>query len=339
VKEIIIRLLSIINIEKSERRSIFYLLFQAFFIGGFNSLLYIIAHSLFLKSEGADRLPEAFIMSGIIALFMVILYHIFINSLKFKIAKKIFSIFIALLITSLLMVNFYLDITNYHYFLFCSVFPIQILSLQKFNSTLNHFFPGKQSIRFFAPLHNTREFGFIAIGYILPLLIFFEVELMYLIYLGVAFYILHVIFEFLFLKTSKKIEIEDEKKSFKMFQILGNRFTRQMTTFILLSSLIGFLIHYAFILITKDNFQSSLGLIKFFGVFMATMVMFSFFANKYLLNRILNNLGLPYSIVLSPIFIGLFIIIASLVGLKSESTTTLSGYTFVFLFFAAGKFI
>ena len=160
-----------------------------------------------------------------------------------------------------------------------------------------------------------------------------------LFYICVLAYILNLLFESLFLKKSKNIVIETEKNTHSFFSVLKHRYSRQIAFFLLLSSIIGFLIHYAFIIITADNFQNPVGLIKFFGVFMSTMVLFMFFADKYLLNRILNNLGLPYSIILSPIFTGIFIVFALLIGWKFGYNELLTGYTFFFMFFAAGKYI
>ena len=339
MKSKIIRLLSIINVESKERQPVFYLLFQAFFIGTFNGFLYIYAHAGFLKSEDVDKLPEALVMSGAVSLFVVLLYQIFISNFTFKTAKTIFSIIIGIAIIGLLTINYFIPVSHYGFFLFTAIFPIQIISLQKFNSTLNHYFPGKQSVRFSRTLHNSRELGFVFMGFLLPLILFTSVDMDTMLYIGLSSYIAHLIFEFLFIRSGNSLVQESPKKHFRFLNTLSNKFVRQLTWFLLLSYMIGFLIHYAFIVITNDNFQSSVGLIKFFGIFMSTMIVFSFFADKYLLNRILNNLGLPYSIVLSPLFIGIFIVMASLIGLKSGFNNAVSGYTFVFLFFAAGKYI
>ncbi len=285
-------------------------------------------------------LPEAFLISGGISLILVIVYHLFISTITFKKSKTIFSIILALVVFTLLIINNFIYLDKYPFILFCFVFPIQIISVQKFNSTLSNYFPGKQIVRFSGILSNSREFGFIIMGYTLPLLMLTGLNLKYLYFVCILAYAFYVTFEMLFINSARNKKMEQDMKSFKFIQVVTHRFSGQLILFVLLSALIGYLIHFAFLTITNENFESTVGLIKFFGLFMGTMLLFNFLADKFLLNRILNNLGLPYSIVLSPIFTGSFIIIALVVGWRlGLSQRFSSGFMFFFLFVSAGKFI
>ena len=270
---------------------------------------------------------------------MVFVFHLFVSSFKFKSAKTVFSILVGILTMSLLSVQYFMKIPRYEFYLFVSVFPIQIITIQKFNATLNYYFPRGQSVRFYEFLQNSREFGFIIIGYIIPLLLFFKIKDQYFLFVCLGSYFLMLFSELIFVGKSGNIEHKKENQSLRFFKVIANNYSRQIIFFLVLSSLIGYLIHYAFIVIANQNFKSSEGLIKFFGVFMSTMMLFMYLADRYLLKRILNNLGLPYSIVLSPIFTGIFIVLASIIGWKFGYGSTFTGYTFFFMFFAAGKYI
>ena len=138
------RLLSVINVQKNERSPVQFLILQAFFTGIFNSSFFILAHSYFLKSKYIENISEAFILSGFISLFMVFVFHLFVSSFKFKSAKTVFSILVGILTMSLLSVQYFMKIPRYEFYLFVSVFPIQIITIQKFNATLNYYFPRGQ---------------------------------------------------------------------------------------------------------------------------------------------------------------------------------------------------
>jgi ATP:ADP antiporter, AAA family len=339
VKENVKKILSKLNIDKNERYPVMYLLIQAFLVGTFNGSFYIVAHSLFLKSPFFDKLPEAFIMSGVMALLLVLIFHILVSFFSFKKAKLLYSITLGIGVMALLTANYFVDINRYALYLFALVFPIQIASIQKFNATLNYYFPSRQSQGYFAIMHNSMEFGLIFIGYLIPIIVFTTNTVQGLLFLCVVVYLLMLVSEIIFVGKARHIPVASIKKPFHVRSIFSNRYASLLMLFLMLSATIGYLIHYVFIVISNNNFQSSFGLLKFFGVFLGTMYLFIFAADRFLLNRILNNLGMPYSMVLSPIATGVVIAIATFVGWQLGGETALSGYTFFFMFVAGAKYI
>ncbi|MBN2763626.1 MAG: hypothetical protein JXR41_11085, partial [Bacteroidales bacterium] len=117
----------------------------------------------------------------------------------------------------------------------------------------------------------------------------------------------------------------------KLTEFFYSRYTLLLLVFVILSTIIGFLIHFQFISMARQNYLSLEGFSKFLALFMGAMIIIGYLIEKYLIRKILYSYDSPYSLVLIPVLIGLVIIAALLVNLLAGSSATLTRFTYVFL--------
>jgi hypothetical protein len=117
----------------------------------------------------------------------------------------------------------------------------------------------------------------------------------------------------------------------KLLELFYSRYTLLLLVFVILSTLIGFLLHYQFISLARVTYPNLVGFSKFLGVFIGVMLLFGYFVEKFLIRRILYSYDSPYSLVLIPAAIILAIIATLLVTLLAGSSATITRFTYVFL--------
>ena len=110
-----------------------------------------------------------------------------------------------------------------------------------------------------------------------------------------------------------------------------------MLTFVLLSALVGFIIHYHFVTETRFNFPHTIGLAKFFGFFTGTMFLFVFAVERFLVRKILYAYDSPYSLVLIPAVLAIAAVASLVVDLLVGQSNAFARFSFGFLMVAMLK--
>jgi HEAT repeat protein len=120
----------------------------------------------------------------------------------------------------------------------------------------------------------------------------------------------------------------------KFYEMFYTRFTLLLLSFVVLSGLVGFTIHYNFIAETRFNYPNTVSLVKFFGFFTGTMFIFVYGVEKFLLRKILYAYDSPYSLVLIPAVLILASLATLIVDLVVGQSNAFARFSFGFLMVA-----
>jgi AAA family ATP:ADP antiporter len=332
------------------RREIIMLLLvsmQALFIGAFISLFSIGSHVLFLQSWTPERIPQAFIISGIVGIGLLSVYSYFANRTSFR-AFTFWSLFI-LFITNLFLYIFYDDIAHFQLygiplmlpFILCIPFSFMVMVL--FRRSVANILSPEQHRRFFPLMRTALIAGIIGSSYALVVALFIHWDIL-LITAGSAFFIgMASIMQLLvnyFHRVAgtfpQPIKHKAQLRS-KFYEMFYTRYTFLLVAFVVVSAMVGFVIHYYFISGTRLNYPSTIGLAKFFGFFTGTMFLFIYILERFLVRKILYSYDSPYSLVLIPAVLVLASIATLIVDLLVGQSNVIARFSFGFLMIAMLK--
>ena len=288
-----------------ERPLIFAYSFLAVMAGIFLTTFDILVHARFLEVFGYKYLASSYVASGIAGTFFTYLYSLFFRRLHTKTLNLIVATLVAVLACTYLVLGFFIAHRIVSYYGMVLLFPINtmiVLILWRFGRKM---LKPRQSREILPLLRKVHLFG-IAIGGLSVTvgLYFFSLSIAsWISLLALTFY---YITHFLLYRIHKRSRLFHSGKE-KYIPVTNNLllfFTSPIATnlliFTLLSAIVGFSIHFTFINIAAAGFQNMIGMSKFYGLFIATMSVFIFGMDKFLIKKILYANDSPYSLVLIP---------------------------------------
>ncbi|MGD2035920.1 MAG: hypothetical protein PVF73_12735 [Bacteroidales bacterium] len=307
-------LLRKINIRRQEAGLTVYLFLTSVFLGIFLCTFDIAAHSIFFKHWEQKDLALAFIFSGILG---IIVFHIYSLAYK-RISVKLFNLInlIIILLATLSYLAYYIQYLSLKiaFFSIVIMFPVNLLALLnywRYQRKILH----PHQVRRISPV---LEIGFMAGMIIGGSLIVFNLYFLDLNYLiiplisivaAAAMFILqfptnltHRLKKFYNHKRDKYIPVSSS------FLLLSTRYTRQLFFFALLSAIMGFNLHFGFISLIQIRFMDIEKLSMVYATFIAFMFFLILLLDRFLIRKILYSYDSPYSLVLIPVGLGLFII-------------------------------
>jgi AAA family ATP:ADP antiporter len=342
-------ILKVLKIRPKEVFTLGVTCLQAIFIGVYLASFDIGSHTIFLDTFQTDQIPLAFVISGIFGVLLMSIYTFFSSRVSFR-AFTVFNYLIISIITILLfyyaefgdLIN--LDVFGYPLMLpFTLMFPINIIILLTFWHSMNNIYIADQSRRLL-PYIQLSHVGGIVFGSWGIILFLFKSWNLELIILGSTISIIIAFILQLIVNPVHKysrIFLHQAKKTHpirsRFIELFYTKYTFLLVLFIFLSALIGMLIHYDFIDITRHTYPKIVGFAKFFGLFIGTLFIFIYIVNKFLIRKILYSYDSPYSIFLIPVSMVILAIIATVIFFIFGWTQVILRFTVVFLLFAAMK--
>lgn len=311
-------LLRKINIRRQEAGLTFVLFLSSVFMGVFLCTFDIAAHSIFFKHWEQKDLALAFVLSGILG---VLIFYIYSLAYK-RISIKLFNFINLSIILLSTLIFFVYYITNFSskvgFFCIVIMFPVNLLALLNFWRFHRKALHPYQLRRIFPLSEAGFMIGMIAGGGLVALVMYLF-KLNYLIIPLIAIVSALALFMLQFpINMLHKINLFFNHKRDQFipvkssFIILSTKYTRLLFFFALLSSIIGFCLHFGFISLIQLRF---IELDKFSMVY-ATFIAFMFFLillfDRLLIRKLLYSYDSPYSLVLIPVSLGLFIVITIL---------------------------
>ncbi len=319
----------------------------ALLLGAFFSLFSIGAHVLFLQSWKPEQLPQAFIISGIFGAGFFSAYGALSSRMGFRRVSFLFLFVIAVICVSLFFFHDYLigvrvfGLSLMLPFTLCMPFTFFIAVF--FRRFTLHVFTPYQHRRFNPITRAAFVAGIIGSGYLLVLALFISWDILYILALD-AILIFTAILVYMILNRFRK------KASFKhvqskrvaplrsrFYELFYTRYTLLLLGFVVLSALIGFIIHFHFVRETRLNYPDTIGLAKFFGFFTGTMFFFVFSVERLLVRKILYAYDSPYSLVIVPVVMILASVAALIVDLLVGQSNAIARFSFGFLMVAMMK--
>jgi AAA family ATP:ADP antiporter len=341
---------SFLGASISNRKEIVMLIFislQALFIGAFIALFNIGTHVLFLQTHEPAQIPHAYVISGIFGIVVFSIYSFFNNRINFR-HFTFWCLFLLMGLNILLFI--YYDVASEITFLgiplmlpYTLNIPFTYLVLVLFNHSLISIFAPEQHRRFYPVFRTALVAGIVASSYGLVGALFINWDILLItagsaLFIGLAF-IIQVFVNFyhhhagVFPQPPKRL-VPLRSRFYEMFY---TRFTLLLVSFVLISSILGFVVHYHFISETRFNYPSTIGLAKFFGFFIGTMFVFIYCVERFLLRKILYSYDSPYSLVLVPALLIIASIASLVVDLLVGQSNAIARFSFGFLMIAMLK--
>jgi hypothetical protein len=309
------------------------------FLAGFD----ILVHAHFLERMGYKYLATSYILGGITGITLTYLYASFFRRVYVLKLNAIINTLILLSTTFYLVGSLLFPSKELAYYGMVILFPVNILmvlSLWRYGRKM--LFP-QQSKTISSKLNFYFWCGTALGGMFTTMGLFQFYSFDFLTIGGITFILVFWVLQFVF------IRMHGNKSCFRsgrenlvpvrnnLFLFFTSKFARRVFLFALLSSVVFFSIHFAFINIAAAGFQNVIGFSKFYGLFIAVLMVFIFGIDRFLIKKILYSYDSPYSLVLIPAAI-LAILLISIGGYYFFSSyQPHEHFTLMFLLMAVSK--
>lgn len=316
--------ITLFNIEPSEFRIVFWLIFQSVFLGIFVGTYDVACHSLFLDVFGDKAIPEAYVYSGLLGIATTFIYTQLQKYIRFSALSIINLVYIS---AATLVIRFLFEVSTQEiavYMLFIFFGPLNILAILGFWGLANRIFSLRQGKRLFGIIDSGLIIGVIlstASIPILPAIFGFTPNVKDLVSVSVAFVALATIVQFriLQLRTVKNANLKPikQEKNRKKIGLIKNKYLLFMSLFVGLSMIVAFFIVFIFLAVTEKQYESSADLALFLAQFTLAMMIVTLIVKTFVYNRLIKTYGLKATLLILP-----FLLILILVGINILSYTT-----------------
>lgn len=326
---------AIFNIEKEEKTSVSLFLIQSVFLGIFYGAFDVGAHSLFLNAYPASMIPKAYVISGLVGIVLTTLYARLQSKYKFS-TIAIFNLVFISISTALLRVLFqYTESPWLAFLIFIMMGPLNIIALLGFWGAVGRMFSLRQGKRLFGLIDSGQIFGAILSTFAIPVLISIGFEQKNLLFLSSVSVLCALVFQIIIsLKYNLNQDIEKKentKKKNRLPELLKNKYVLHMSIFVVMSMLSAFFIQFSFLSVTKENYPDHNDLAEFLGAFTGSLLLFTFLFKTFLYSKLMKTYGLKVSVLISSFLLGIFTIIAIVIGSVFGYTSASASFMFFFL--------
>ncbi|MFC2113641.1 hypothetical protein ACFLTA_10270 [Bacteroidota bacterium] len=308
-----------LNIETGEEASVMLLIFQSVFLGIFYGTFDISAHALFLEVFDQAMIPKAFLVSGVVGIIITSLYAWLQSHIRFSIFS-IMNLFTVAILTILMRFGYNFIQTEWIVFaIFVMMGPINIIALLGFWGTVGRIFTLRQGKRLFGLIDTGQILGIIVSSYAIPVLLSLAIETRDLLYISAVSVVVALIFQFIIsgsISMEQKTEPAEEKSKSgtSLVAMFKSRYIGYMSLFVVLLISVTMFVHFAYLGVAQESYPDHTDLAAFFGYFNGTLMIFSILIKTFVYGRVMKTWGLKLALVVSPILILVFVIIAAVIG-------------------------
>jgi len=329
------------NARPEEFASIGLLLLLGFFMGIFLATYDVAAPALFLaKFEDNTTLAQAILVSGVLSVFSTYGYAYLQRKIAFK---NLVLLFLLLLLAGTAAIWVQSNKTDADetivFIAFILALPFSFIASLIFWGYFGRIFNLKQSKRVIGGIDTGQLIASIislfAIGYILDNNIIATPQL----YIGSVIGIVGMIIATFLTNPllSRSPTAIKKVKARSLIKIFGNKYTRWMTLFVIVSLIAVTFIDYSFLSVTNIQWTTVAEKGAFLAKFEATVVIFSFLFQTFVTDWLIENYGLKVSLIVNPLLAILLAGVALLVGLVIGFTNQAENFVWFFLAIAASK--
>ena len=331
----------ILSIEKEEQYSVVILLIQSIFLGIFAGSFDVGAQSLFLKVYDASLIPKAFVISGIVGILITSLYTILQKRMKFS-DFAILNLIFVVVATSILRLGFeFTEDKRLVFAIFVMMGPLTIVSFLGFWGTVGRMFTLRQGKRLFGLIDSGQILGIIMSSFAIPVLITIKFDILNSLLICAVSIFLALIMQIIIARNFnleiKTAEVEQNSKKSNLIDLFRDHYTMLMAVFVVLSVVTAFFVHYSFLTVMKENYPDPDALASFFGAFMGTLMIFTIIFKTFVYSKLMKTYGLKVAVMISPILLGIFTLVASFLGTIFGFTIASASFAFFFLIIALSK--
>ncbi len=308
-----------LNIETGEEASVMLLIFQSVFLGVFYGTFDISAHALFLEVFEQAMIPKAFLVSGMVGVILTSLYAWLQSRIRFSVFS-IGNLFVVAFLTILMRFGFNFFESKWVVFvIFVMMGPINIIAILGFWGTVGRIFTLRQGKRLFGLIDTGQIIGIIVSSYAIPVLLSFAVETRDLLYISAVSVVGALLFQFVIsARFSMEQKTEPAKKESKsgtsLVSMFRSRYVGYMSLFVILLISVTIFVHFSFLGVARESYPHHTDLAAFFGYFNGTLMVFSVLIKTFVYGRVMKTWGLKLTLVVSPVLILVFVIVAAVIG-------------------------
>lgn len=328
------------GIEKEEKSIIGILLFQSVFLGIFYGVFNITAHAIFLSRFDETDMARAYIISGLAGSGLTYLYSILQARLRFS-AFSVLNLFFIFLVTVCLWVLIRTSPESWVvYAIFVMLGPLFILAMLSYWGTAGRLFTLRQGRRFFGIIDTGLIVGMIVSSFSIPALLSFSIQTHDILIISAVSILASVLVQLVINRRHKEMlsdrrHSQQSRAGLKVFR--ENSYIRAMGIFIALSVLVVFFVQYSFMAVTKIRYPEESEMARFLGFFEGTMMVFTLLIKTFIFSYLVKNQGLKVTLAISPIMLGMFTIIAVIIGTTRGFVAGSSGFMIFFLVLAISR--
>lgn len=325
------------NARPEEFTSIGLMLLLGFFMGIFLATYDVAAPALFLAQfQDKNTLAQAILFSGVLSVLSTYLYATLQRRIPFKHLVWFFMI-VMLAATAFVWYESVSETTNkvMVFIGFVLALPFSFSGSLIFWGYFGRVFDLKQSKRVIGGIDTGQLvaslISLFAIGFILDRNILTTEQLYIGSIIGIIGMLVAATFTNTIISQSESALRKVKKQSFG--KIFGNRYTRWMTFFVIVSLIAITLVDYSFLNVTNIQWTTVAEKGSFLAKFEATVVIFSFLFQTFVTDWIIENYGLKTSLLINPILAILLAGVALLIGMVMGASPE-SGGNFIYFFLA-----
>lgn len=338
------RLFSFPGIKSGEESVIAVLLIQSVFVGIFLGTFDISAHSLFLSIFDEKKMAWGYVLSGIAGIILTTVYTRLRTRMNFRNFSAIniaFAAALTLILWIILLIN---PVKWVIFLIFIMLGPLNILVMLGFRETVSQLFMHRQGKRLFNLVDSGLIIGVIISCFAIPVLLSLNFRPHNILLISAAAILTATILQISIgsrLLVRQTTETSENSKPDDSKTIPGlireNSYLRILGIFIGLSVMTAFFVQYSFMAVTRVQYPAEEDMARFLGLFTGSIMIFTLLIKLTVFAYLIRNYGLRTCLVLSPLLIAGFTIIAVVIGTIMGFTPATSGFMLFFMILAMSR--
>ena len=338
---------ALLGIKSEEETLVSMLLTQSVFLGIFIGAFDITAHSLLLSVFNEKMMARGYVFSGLAGILLTCLY----SWLRTKIRTQNFLVlnllFISLLTLSLWSVLIFSQAKWIIFLVFIMFGPLNILVLLGFHGITGMLFTREQGKKLVQVADSGLIFGIIIVSFIISLLLFLKFQLQDILLVSASSVSVATILQINLGKKfgknvsndSQPVDKNENGGSF-LVGLSENREIRTLVIFSVLSVLTAFFIQYIFMALTREQYPEAENIARFLGFFTGSAMIIVLVIKLVAFKYILYNYGLRTCLLITPVLIVIFTLIAVILGsVLGYSPEAFGGFVVFFILLTISRLI
>ena len=282
------RLGKFLQIAQGDRSMIVALLLQALCTGIFVGTLELEANTVFLEAFGAERVPFALMMSGVIGILIAAIYGYFSKQLKMR-AFGILNLAVVILATVCIVVGTYLlEQDHFDFVTFVFSGPLILITLMGFWTTVRGELSPSRGKQLRGLIEVALVGGMALALFIGPLLVLAGFVIHEILYLGMVSLVIAAFAQMFVLSRAGREGDTYRSKSGSAgpIRLFSTRYTALMASFMIIGVTVSVLLYFEFLSVTQSRFPGGVELVEFLGIFLGIGVLVAWILKRFLFQLI-----------------------------------------------------
>ena len=296
------RLGKLLQIAQGDRPMIVALLLQAFCTGIFVGTLELEANTVFLEAFGADRIPFALMISGLVGILITAIYGYFSKQLKLR-AFGILNLVVVIAATLVIVGGLQLvnqDHLDFVTFVFTG--PLILITLMGFWTTVRGELSPSRGKELRGLIEVALVGGMVLALFVTPLLVLAGFRIHDILYVSMASLLVAALAQMYILSRSGKEDRAYRSRSGSAgpIRLFSTRYTALMASFVVIGVAISVFLHFEFLSVTQGRFPGGKELVEFLGIFLGVSVLLAWILKRFLFHWIKSKFGIRTTLLFLP---------------------------------------